>query len=250
MGYLKKALIAVVTACLALLLIGPASALADRPLPAPPWDDDPSHWTAVEVTDCHSGQGLPGAYPNGTPCSFVGVVGDLLTKDPLGGDVVSCEVTLEVDVWSGGETRVNDVQLVGGTVFPNRCAQIAINNLPWDNQICERIADDEGPLTDHQYWDALEIDFTLGGSTVAGTGYFQLADSLGMSGSGSNPLDVDSTFAIDTDVYGSGPGGGPPDYNLSDPLGAVFGPDEFSQDRVFTVDSLDEEDCLWEFPEA
>lgn len=243
MGHLKKVLIAVVMGSLALLLVGPASALADRPLPAPPWDDDPSHWTGVEVTECWSDPGLPGVYPNGDPCEDHVTVDNLLltATPPLPPQLVECKIDLDVKVWRDGETEVDNVTATANGGFNEAgCDNVIIHNdEPWDNQICERIADENGPLMDHQYWDALEIDFTYG-SRLSGVIYAELLDGSGNRASGSSPLPVGSV-SVDSDVYFPNipP---PPTFHLADDQIAPF-----DNDPSFTVEST-EDPCQWEFP--
>lgn len=245
MRILKKVLIAAATGCLALLLVGPASALADRPLPAPPWDDDPSHWTGVDVSECWSdptNPNVPGVYPSGTPCEDHIVVDNLLLTagPPISSSIIECRIDLDVQVWRDGETVVDNVTATANGGFNQAgCASVIINNEPWDNQICERIADENGPLTDHQYWDALEIDFTFG-SRIAGVIYAELLDGSGNRASGSNPLSVGSAF-IDSEVYFPTPTP-PPTFHLADDLIAPF-----DNDPSFVVEST-EDPCQWEFP--
>lgn len=257
MSIFKKTLIAAMTGCIALLLVGPGVAMADRPLPAPPWDDDPSHWTKVNVYNCWSDPDLPEMYnpdengdPQGEPCvDDVEIDNLLLVGSPAPGPIIECGIELTVEVWAKGETRIVALDTFDNDGHNSEdCDEVGINDLPWDNQICERIADDSGPLTDHEYWDAVEIDFTYS-ANIAGIIYAELLDGAGNRANGSNPLSVGSVF-VDSDVYFPNitP---PPTFNLSDTLISPF-----ANDPAFEIVSKDNEPCEadedglegWEFP--
>lgn len=214
----KRLVGALVAVLLATFMIGASAASAD--VPAPPWDNDPTHWTGVETE----------------PGSFQVVIDNLLLDSTL-----ECQITLDIDLDDKGTTSITNVDVdPNGGLNNFLCPLVMIEDLEWENQICERIADENGPLADHQYWDGVYLKFSLLGNTVEGYTFAELLDASGNRASGSNPLTV-ARGSIDDDVYDSS--GASTGHHLSDVNNLFTVSPEF--DVVST-----EEPCLWVFPEA
>lgn len=245
-----KALGLVVLSSMIALFIGVGSASAAFPAPYPDWNNDPDHWTGVDVTDCWSNSALP---TSSVPCDFKAFVEELgtvtfQTTPPT--PLLTCDATLDISVFEDGEDLVTSLALVPGLINGFLCPtvqtfshdtgmEVDLDDLDWPTQICEETHDAEGnPLAVHRYWDAVYVNFSVGGGAPAeGWIYVQLDDSTSAT---TSPLDVDSTLPFTSPIQGN------PPYGLDAPNGAMFYGDDpdNAPERVFTVES-NEDPCAW-----
>jgi hypothetical protein len=206
--HLKK-LGLVAVAATAAMAFSVSSASASVPAPT---GANSANYTGVDVT-CDGG----------APCYFTANAPHLRLTHALLGPIVQCDVTLTGHVNADGSSLIDSATVVSdGSPLAGNCQNIVPNiDNGWEDQICE-----DTTTSPHTYWDGINISFSLGATTVAGTVYANL-------GSGTPGIST-NTAGVASVVQGSG------GFSLND-QGSPF-----VFDTTFDVAS-NEDPCAWVF---